>query len=48
MSVPMNYVEADVPEGMTLAEYRRRRRPARPRRRSLLALLRLRALNRNR
>jgi hypothetical protein len=42
MNVPMNYVEPpDCPEGMTLREYRRRRRPSRPsRRRSLMDRLR--------
>jgi hypothetical protein len=45
MNVPMNYVEPpDCPEGMTLREYRRRRRPVRPsRRRTLMARLRRRA-----
>src|SRR3954447_23404031 len=42
MNVPMNYVEPpDCPEGMTLREYRRKRRPTRPsRRRVLMARLR--------
>ena len=42
VNVPMNYVEPpDCPEGMTLREYRRRRRPSRPsRRRSLMNRLR--------
>ena len=32
MNVPMNYVDPpDCPEGMTLREYRRIRRPAEPR-----------------
>jgi hypothetical protein len=38
VTVPMNYVEPpDCPEGMTLREYRRLRRPAPRRRRDALA-----------
>ena len=43
MNVPMNYVDPpDCPEGMTLREYRRIRRPAEPlsRRRALWQRLR--------
>lgn len=41
MHVPMNYVEPpDCPEGMTLREYRRQRRPVvRTRRQALMARL---------
>jgi hypothetical protein len=41
MTAPMNYVDPpDVPEGMTLAEYRRTRPAGRPSRRRGLARLR--------
>jgi hypothetical protein len=44
MVLPLSYAEPpDVPEGMTLAEYRRSRRPAAPRskrRRRMVAALR--------
>jgi hypothetical protein len=35
----MNYVECDVPDGLTLVEWRRVTRPAQRRRRRLRALL---------
>jgi hypothetical protein len=38
----MNYIECDVPDGMTLVDWRREVRPARPRRR-LRSLVRRRA-----
>ena len=41
MTRPHHYVHCDVPEGMTLAEYRgAKRRPAKPRRAGLVARLR--------
>jgi hypothetical protein len=36
MSPPLVYVDADVPEGMTLTDYRAARRAARPSRRARL------------
>jgi hypothetical protein len=40
MTRPHHYEHCDVPEGMTLAEYRARRHPVKPRRSGLSGLLR--------
>jgi hypothetical protein len=40
MTRPHHYVHCDVPEGMTLGEYRAKRRPAKSRKSGLVARLR--------
>ena len=40
MTRPHQYVDCDVPEGMTLREYRAAKRPAKPRRPTIVTLLR--------
>jgi hypothetical protein len=40
MTRPHHYVDCDVPEGMTLEEYRASKKPRRPRRAGLVARLR--------
>jgi hypothetical protein len=40
MTRPHHYEHCDVPEGMTLAEYRAHRHPAKPRKSGLVARLR--------
>ena len=40
MSRPHHYVDCDVPEGMTLREYRAAKRPAKPRRPGIVSILR--------
>ena len=40
MTRPHHYEHCDVPEGMTLAEYRANRHPAKPRKSGLVARLR--------
>jgi hypothetical protein len=40
MTRPHHYEHCDVPEGMTLAEYRAHRHPAKPRKAGLVARLR--------
>ena len=40
MTRPHHYVQCDIPEGMTLAEYRNGKSPAKPRKAGLVSLLR--------